>query len=62
MQSCNRWLNNLARSFSWQHNIGLFLWETLKGIVYQDFPTTPENIQQRTTDECAAMNIQVTER
>jgi hypothetical protein len=39
-----------------------FLWGTLKGIVYQDVPTTPENMRQRIIDGCAAMNPQEIER
>jgi hypothetical protein len=38
------------------------LWIILKDVVYQDVPTTPENMRQRITDGCAAMNPQVIER
>jgi hypothetical protein len=34
----------------------------LKGTVYQDVPTAPEDMRQRIVDDCAARNPQVTER
>jgi hypothetical protein len=42
--------------------LNLFLWETLKATVYQDIPTTPENMWQHIIDKCDALNPQVIER
>jgi hypothetical protein len=40
----------------------IFVWETLKDVVYLDVPKTPENMRQHIIDRCAAMNPQVIER
>jgi hypothetical protein len=39
----------------------IFLWGTLKGIVYQDVSTTLESMWHCIIDECAALNPQIIE-
>jgi len=58
----NRWIEH-GGSISWPSpditSLDFFLWGTLKNIVYQEVPTTLENIKQRIIAACATISPQV---